>query len=55
MRRPWPTLGRSAAKKKKLFTAADELIIVLPMVHVYVVEYSNLHEKCPPKLNVIIL
>jgi hypothetical protein len=32
---------------------ADELTIVLPVVQVYGVEYSNSHEKCPPKLNVI--
>jgi len=43
----------AAPQKKKLFIAADELTLVLPMVHVYVVEYSNLHEKCPPMLNVI--
>jgi len=36
-----------------LFITADELTIVLPVVHVYVVEYSNLHEQCPSKLNVI--
>jgi len=36
-----------------LFIMADMLAIVLPMLHVYVVEYSKLHEKCPPKLNVM--